>query len=93
MGRPVALGKQDNLHHNAIVLNGRLIGCWEYDPETADVVWRTCGRLDRQMQPEIEAKLGELQCFIRSQLKDVAFYAFDRGTNRRQRIDSLRRQP
>ncbi len=90
MGRPAALGELDSLHHNAIVWNGRLIGYWEYDPETCDIVWRSCGRLDRKTQRDIVEKITDMQSFIRSQLNDVAFYAFDRGANRRRRIDSLR---
>jgi hypothetical protein len=90
MGRPATLGDLDSLHHNAIVFNGRLIGYWEYDPETAEIVWQSCGSIGRQRQRQIEVKTGQMQSFIRSQLNDVAFYAFDGGANRRQRIDSLR---
>ena len=40
---------------------------------------KTVGGEVPQTQRAIEAKTTGLQCFIRSELKDVAFYAFDRG--------------
>ncbi len=90
MRRPAVLGDLDSLHHNAIILNRRLIGYWEYDPDAEEVVWRTCSPLGGHLQREIEATITELRDFVRSQLGDVSFYAFDAGANRRQRIDSLR---
>ncbi len=90
MRRPAVLGDLDSLHHNAIVAGGKLIGYWEYDPGGEEVVWRACSRLDPASQRKLESAIEQLQNFIRSQLGDVAFYAFDSGKNRRQRIDSLR---
>jgi hypothetical protein len=90
MRRPALLGELDSLHHNAIIRGGRLAGYWEYDPKDDDVVWRACGRLSADDQREIKSKVADVRNFIRSQLGDVAFYAFDSGKNRRERIDSLK---
>ncbi len=83
------LGDLDSLHHNAILEGERLAGYWEYDPDGEEVVWQTCGRLHASRERKLESEVAELQDFIRTQLKDVAFYAFDGGKSRRRRIDSL----
>ena len=90
MGNPASLGELNSLHHNAIVSSGRLVGYWEYDPEAGEIVWRTFSHTGSHAQREIKEKVAEMNKFIRSQLGDVAFYPFDRGKNRRQRIDSLK---
>ena len=92
MRRPSRLGDLDSLHHHAIILDGRLIGYWEYDPDAQEVVWRTCSAPGRDAQKEIKRGIAELRGFVHAQLGDAAFYAFDAGTNRRLRIDSLKRQ-
>ncbi len=90
MRRASRLGDLDSLHHDAIVLDGRLIGYWEYDPESEEVVWRTCSAPGRDLQKQIKRGIAQLRDFIRTQLGDTAFYPFDAGANRRQRIASLR---
>jgi hypothetical protein len=90
MRRPAVLGELDSLHHNAIVWDGKLVGYWEYDPDEDDVAWRTCSKPSGEVQRKIESRITQLRNFIRSQLGDVAFYPFDSGKNRRERIDSLK---
>jgi hypothetical protein len=92
MRRPAALGDLDSLHHNSIILGGRLVGFWEYDPEDGRIVSRICSRVSAGVRRGISSKIADLQDFIQSQLGDAAFYSFDRGKNRRHRIDSLRVQ-
>jgi hypothetical protein len=79
------LSRQQTLHHHAIVLDGRLIGAWEYDPENEDIAW-TVWEEGRGVKRAVE----EAAAFIREELGDLAFYALDAGRARRMRIESLR---
>ena len=81
--KPLAI--QQMLHHHAIVLDGRLIGAWEYDPERQEIawtVWEEARGVDRAVE--------EMAEYIRRELGDLKFYAFDAGKGRRIRIESLR---
>lgn len=88
--RPVPIGELESLHHNAIVLQGRLIGSWEYDPEAEKIVWSTHTSLAAGQRRALTSQIEELEDHIRKELGDVQFYAFDTGRIRRERVDSLR---
>ncbi len=91
--RPAIVAELDSLHHHAIVLGGRLIGIWDYDPDTETVIWRTFGRPTTPTRDLIESTVENLRRFIHTTLGDVAFYPFDRGRTRRERVESIRRPP
>jgi hypothetical protein len=88
--REVALGELDSLHHNAIVLQGRLLGLWEYDPEEERVVWSTLEDMPAANRKTLANAIEELEDFIRAQLGDVRLYSIDTGAKRRDRINSVR---
>ena len=88
--RAAPIGELESLHHNAIVLHGRLIGSWEYDPEAEKIVWSAHTSLTAGQRRELNSQIEELENHIRKELGDVQFYAFDTGRIRRERIDSLR---
>jgi hypothetical protein len=90
MNRLVPIGELQSLHSNAIAIDGRLSGLWEYDPENRKVVWSVIGAMKTDQRRALEALVEELEKFIRSELGDVSFYAFDAGPKRRMRINSLR---
>jgi hypothetical protein len=87
---PVQLSAQDHLHHNSILQGGLLTGAWEFDPDEGRIIWKTWTEPSARLRKSITARIEELEQFIREELGDAAFYAFDRGAGRRERIDSLR---
>ena len=89
-GRPARIAEMENIHNNAIVAGGRLVGVWEYDPEEEEIVWKTFNGVPVFLQRILAAKIEELENFVRNQLGDVQFYGMDTGLKRRQRIARLR---
>ncbi len=72
-------------HHNTIVADGALIGLWEYDHDNERIVARCQGKAPRALAAAIAA----LETFIRDELGDHFFYAFDRGATRSKRIAEM----
>jgi Winged helix DNA-binding domain len=72
-------------HHNTIVEDGALIGLWEYDHESERIVASCQGKRPRELAPAIAA----LETFIREELGDHRFYAFDHGSTRAKRIAEI----
>ncbi len=89
-GRPARIAEMENIHNNAIVAGGRLVGVWEYDPEEEEIVWKTFNGVPVSLQRILVTKIEELENFVRNQLGDVQFYGMDTGLKRRQRIARLR---
>lgn len=83
--RRTRLGDIDGLHHHAIVAGGALVGVWEYDPETEEVVTRTWSK-ERGLAGRVRSAAADTARFIRSQLGDAKFYAADHVTTRAPRI-------
>ena len=71
--------------HNTIVLDGELRGIWEYDPDAEKIVWRTF-----QKTRGVEAAVAGTETFIREELGDHQFYAFDHGKTREVRLASVK---
>jgi hypothetical protein len=88
--REVVLGELDSLHHNAIVLQGLLLGFWEYDPEEERVVWSVLEDLPAVKRKTLAVAIEELEEFVRAALGDVRFYSIDTGARRRDRINSIK---
>ncbi|HEX3070762.1 MAG TPA: crosslink repair DNA glycosylase YcaQ family protein [Thermoanaerobaculia bacterium] len=72
------------LHHNAIVTGGVLRGIWEFDGER--VVAKVFGKAPRGL----DATIAAIEQFIREQLGDHKYYAFDSGATRMKRVDFVR---
>jgi DNA glycosylase AlkZ-like len=88
--KKVALGELDSLHHNAIVLQGRLVGLWEYDPEEERMVWSTLEDMSAATARVLAIAIEELEDFIRAELGDVRLYSIGTGARRRDRINSVK---
>jgi hypothetical protein len=84
-GRAIAAKDAEMLHHNAILAGGMLRGIWEYDGE--QIVWKCFGKPPRGLA----AAIGEMETFIREQLGDHKYYAFDSGATRAKRVEFVRR--
>jgi hypothetical protein len=84
-GRAVPAKDAEMLHHNAILANGMLCGIWEFDGER--IVWKCFGKPPRGL----DAAIDEMETFIREQLGDHKYYAFDSGGTRAKRVEFVRR--
>jgi hypothetical protein len=84
-GKPANASEVEMLHHNAIVSGGVLRGIWEFDGERVFV--KLFGKAPRGL----DVAIGDLETFIREQLGDHKYYAFDSGGTRAKRVDFVRR--
>ena len=80
-GRAVSAKETEMLHHNAIVAGGVLRGIWEFDGER--IVAKLFGTAPRGLATSI----AEMETFIREQLGDHKYYAFDTGATRTKRVE------
>jgi len=83
--KPAPIERLASLHHNAIVVDGELRGIWEYDKSEEKVIWR----MFRKTRG-VEEAIAELEQFIREELGDHKFYAFDHGRTREVRLAFIR---
>jgi hypothetical protein len=83
-GKSVPAKDTQMLHHNAIVVSGVLRGIWEFDGER--IVAKAFGKAPRGLDDAI----AKMETFIREQLGDHKYYAFDSGATRARRVDFVR---
>ena len=84
-GKAVPAKDAQMLHHNAIVIGGVLRGIWEFDGDR--IVAKVFGEAPRG----IDDAIVKVEQFIREQLGDHKYYAFDSGATRAKRVDFVRR--
>jgi hypothetical protein len=72
---------------HAILDRGRLIGLWEYDPETESIVAATFGVRDRAL----DAARKETERFVREELGDARSFSLDSPKSRAPKIAALRK--
>jgi len=82
----VVLSGLADLPSHAIVDRGRLIGLWEYDPESASIVWKAWARPSEAAQA---VKLTE--AYVRDELGDARSFSLDSPKSRMPRIKALQR--
>jgi hypothetical protein len=71
---------------HAILDRGRLIGLWEYDPETESIVAATFGVKDRAL----DAARKETERFVREELGDARSFSLDSPKSRAPKLAALR---
>jgi len=81
------LGELMDLPSPAIVDRGRVVGLWEYDPETESIAWAAFVKKDRALQDAV-ARTEE---YARAQLGDVRAFSLDSPKSRAPRIAALRK--
>jgi hypothetical protein len=82
---PVGIGALDGLNHHAIVAGAEVVGVWEYDPESKEVVTRVWSA-DRALRRRVAGAAAETARFIREQLGDAKLSAIDPPARRARRI-------
>jgi hypothetical protein len=82
------LGSLSDLPAHAILERGRLVGVWEYDTESATIVWAT---FDGSTHPALERAVADTETFVRDQLGDARSFSLDSPASRGPRIEAIRR--
>jgi len=84
-GRELA-GSLKDLPSHAILDRGRIVGLWEYDPETQSIAWAAF------IEPDAELKnaVRRTEEFVRADLGDVRAFSLDSPKSRAPRIQALR---
>ncbi len=75
-----------DLSHQAIVDRGRLIGLWDYDGLSGELVWATFDAPDAAVRAEAE----RVEAWIRVDLGDVRSFSLDSPESRKPRLDAIR---
>ncbi|MGH7486565.1 MAG: DNA glycosylase AlkZ-like family protein, partial [bacterium] len=70
-GKAVSAIETEMLHHNAIVVSGVLRGIWEWNGD--GIVTKLFGKSPRSL----DGAIAGMETFIRDQLGDHKYYAFD----------------
>ncbi len=81
------VGNLVDLPSHAILDRGRLIGLWEYDPETGSIAWSSFGPADNALKEEVE----RTEAFVRDELGDARSFSLDSPKSRAPRIAALRK--
>jgi len=80
------VGSVMHLPSHAILDRGRLVGVWEYDPETGSIAWKSFLRPTTGMKEAVR----RTEEFIRTDLGDFRGFSLDSPKSRAPRIRALR---
>ena len=75
-----------DLPSHAILDRGRVVGLWEYDPQTSSIAWCSFGPKDKAMSEAVT----RTEAFVRDQLGDARSFSLDSPKSRVPRIESIR---
>lgn len=76
-----------DLASHAILDRGRLVGLWEYDVETASIVWMSFIPKNK----DLEKAVARTEQFVRQELGDARSFSLDSPKSRAPRIAALRK--
>jgi hypothetical protein len=79
------IGDVDTLYHHTILSGGDLVGVWEYDPESGDVLTRLW-EADSRLRRRVAEAAADTAHFIREQLSDAKLSAVDPPDKRAKRL-------
>lgn len=85
----IEIGSLADLTSNPILDRGRIIGLWEYDPETESIAWMTF----TPPTGELREAVATTEAFIRDKLGDARSFNLDSPASGKPRIDALRSAP
>jgi hypothetical protein len=88
---PSEFGGLSDLPAHAIFDRGRLVGLWEYDPESASIAWWAFGVKDAKKNKALRAAIERTEAFVRDEVGDARSFSLDSPKSRAPRIDALRR--
>jgi hypothetical protein len=76
-----------DLPSHAILDRGRLVGLWEYDPESQSIAWTSFIR----SSADLEKAVLRTEEYIRTDLGDARSFSLDSPKSRAPRIQALRK--
>jgi len=82
----VPLASVQELHSNAILDRGRLVGLWEYDPFEKEIV--SVAFVKRT--PALKAEIERTESYVRDQLEDCRSFSLDSPESRKPKLAILR---
>ncbi len=82
-----AVGGLSDLADHAIFERGRLIGLWEFDPETGSVAWMCFDKKDKALTDAVALT----ERFVQSDLGDARSFSLDNPKSRAPRIQAIRK--
>jgi hypothetical protein len=80
------MGSEPDVRSHAIFDRGRLVGLWEYDPETESIAWASFIGKNKEM----ERAVARTEEYVRTQLGDARSFSLDSPKSRAPRIQALR---
>lgn len=85
--KKVEVGGLMDLPSPAILDRGRLVGLWEYDPESQSIAWTSFIRSNT----DLEKAVRRTEEYVRTQLGDARSFSLDSPKSRVPRIQALRK--
>ena len=76
-----------DLPSHGIFDRGRLVGLWEYDPESQTIAWTSFVPKNK----DLTAAVARTEAYVRDQLGDARSFSLDSPKSRVGRIEELRR--
>ena len=86
-GKRMEVGGIMDLPSHAILDRGRLVGLWEYDPESQSIAWTSFIR----SSADLEKAVLRTEEYIRTDLGDACSFSLDSPKTRAPRIQALRK--
>ena len=84
--KKVELGSMVHLPSPAILDRGRLVGLWEYNPQSQSIAWTSLIRSNA----DLEHAVRRTEEFIRTDSGDARSFSLDNPASRAPRIQALR---
>jgi len=81
------LGAVKDLATNAILDRGRVIGLWEFEPDSGTIAWTCFTKADAALKEAV----ARTESYIRDQLGDARSFSLDSPKSRAPRIAALRK--
>ncbi|MBS1828248.1 MAG: winged helix DNA-binding domain-containing protein [Acidobacteria bacterium] len=75
-----------DLPNHGIFDRGRLVGLWEFDPDTQSIVWASFIKKDKAL----ESAVKKTEAFVRDELGDARSFSLDSAKSRQPKIAVLR---
>ena len=76
-----------DLPSHAILDRGRIVGLWEYDPESHTIAWASFSKRNKAMKDAVT----RTEAYVREQLGDARSFSLDSPKSRAPRIAALRK--
>jgi hypothetical protein len=83
---PKKIGSLQDLSNHAILDRGRVVGIWEFDPSSQEVVWHSFV----EPSDDLPAAISRTEDFIRSDLGDMRSFSLDSPASRAPALQAIR---